>query len=207
MSKKAPSPSAARLHPQAGPAPSPYQQRLDTVDATTRTADNILTVVSDPRKAWAVVILVGLVVVVYLLFRSSIKKGLTSLWDLLAAPFRQQRQETEREDTVQRLTGQSADYTLTPAQALAVADQLYGCINWTGDNEEGIYNILRLNVFTSGDWRLVCDRYGVRPYAKFAFKRTAGLETTLSDILNDRERATARDILTANNIDPNVIAF
>lgn len=200
-------PSASTLHPQHGQGSGAYRQGLDNVDATTRTADNVLTVISDPRKAMALLILVLLVVLVYFLFRSGIKRALTSVWDLLAKPFRDLKEEDRRETQVELLTGEKPTYTLSETQALAVADRIYGCINWMNDNEEGLYAELRIHVHSAGDWRMVCDQYGVRGYGKGLGRREAGLEATLSDCLTAKELDRCRTILTGNGVPKTAIGF
>lgn len=202
-------PTAATLHQTNGAAPQHYQQHLDTVDATTRTADNILTVISDPRKTIAIAILIITLLALILIFRSRIKNALSTLWDTLARPFRDAKAESDAEQYVNLRTGEQRTATdLTPAEASIIADDIHACFSIWGDNEQGIYTALN-QIRSSNDWILLKQQYRSRPiyHGTFWTKDTVGLEQALALKLNDQELARCRQILIDNGVNQTLINF
>ena len=207
-------PSTARLHPAAPGADSGYQARLANIDATTSTADNILTVISDPRKAIAIVVLLLGLVLVWFLLRSKIKSALGSVWDALSKPFRDAANEDKSEEYVELATGQkpaAESHRISPEDALTAADAIYGCISIWGDDEEGIRSVLRRYVYSSYDWEYIVRQYGTRRFSKYVGVWVAtfekGLEQTLTDNCSHDELESYRKILIARGVDAACIHF
>ncbi|MBQ9473271.1 MAG: hypothetical protein IJU81_02535 [Bacteroidales bacterium] len=166
-----------------------YRDKLSSVDATTRTADNILTVFGDPKKVLGLIMTVLLIVWLLSKFGDKITGFLSSLISPVAHLFDIHRAEA--------LTGTVA--TLTNSQAAALADNVHSCFQSSGDDEEALYAYLR-TLNTPADWQALCNAYGTRQ----CLKRVAGipyhnqqhdLPTMIRCNLTDNETAKIRQIL------------
>lgn len=194
----------AKLNHSAAPPSAPYASKLADVDATTSTADNILTVFGDPRRAFGLFLSVLLLALLLFLFRSYLKNTAKSIFDTLAKPFRDADSEYNVADKVQLLTGEARkDTDLSASEALAVADRIYANISFSGDNEAGIFSALR-DIRSSNDWLLVRQQFGVRSWGLFG---SGGLDDILTDNLSSSELKQCRSILIANGVNPDLIYF
>lgn len=193
-----------KLNPPAAPPSASYASKLADVDATASTADNVLTVFGDPRRAFGLLISVVVIALIFFLFRSQVKSAVKSIFNTLAKPFRDVEAENSVADKVQLLTGESRSSTdLSASEALAIADRIYGNISVAGDNEAGIYSALR-DIRSSNDWLLVRQQFGVRSWGIWG---SGGLDDILTDNLSSSELKQCRSILIANNVNPELIYF
>lgn len=166
-----------------------YRDKLSSVDATTRTADNILTVFGDPRKVLGLIMTVLLIVWLLSKFGDKITAFLSSVISPVTHALDVARAE--------RQTGTVA--TLSNSQAATLADNIHACFQSSGDDEESIYALLQ-TLNTPADWQALCNAYGTRQ----CIKRVAGipyhnqqhdLTAMLHCNLTDKETARVRQIL------------
>jgi len=132
-----------------------YREKLGNVDATTRTADNIMTVFGDPKKVLGIAMTVLLIVWVLSKFGDKIGDFLGGIVSPVKHLFDVHRAE--------RLTGTVA--TLSNEQAQVLADRIYACFQPSGDDEGGVYSCLR-TLNTAADWEAVCNAFGERTCRK-----------------------------------------
>ena len=166
-----------------------YRDKLSNVDATTRTADNIMTVFGDPKKVLGIIMTVLLIVWLLSKFGDKIADFISSLISPVSHAFDVHRAEN--------LTGTPA--TIDNSQAAAIADAIDACILPNGDDEQGIYAQLR-SLNTPADWQAVCNAFGTRQCRKKVLGITThnekhDLRAMLTCNLTDKELAQIRTIL------------
>ena len=184
-----------------------YRERLDNISHTAATADNVMNVVTDPKKIIGLILLVGLIVLIVYLLKSQLKSvfsGIGSWW--------KNRQDIKDSDNqANNRYGDANGYS--PGfedMAQDLADRIYNAISWTGDNEEAIYSALR-EVKTTSDWILLKKKFDNDNHwwskGVLALKKYGDLVTCLTDNLDDTELAKCRNILITNGVDHSAIGF
>lgn len=198
-------PGVTRLHEMPAPVAaedSRYQQKLGNIDATTRTADNILSVAS---RNWVGILVITLIIIVVLVvFGSKIKNGISSFWALITSGFREEKKQEDISDA----TGETITSSdLKPAVAQAIADNLANAFRWDGDDEVEIYTQLD-KIPNTNSWLLVIDKFGTRTVANgVGFWKKKTLEQAVRDKLTREERRRCYSILTSNGVNPDFIHF
>lgn len=117
------------------------------------------------------------------------------LWDFVSTPIRRIINKAD----VSKETGMKPE--ITSSKAKDIADQIDNCFHWDGDDEEGLFNILRKKINNAADWYLVKEEFGTRVCSHWPSARHSGdIEHIISHSLGSKDRATVRSILQSKGI-------
>lgn len=187
-----------------------YRERLGDVNKTTETVDNVLTVLSDPKKMLGIVMAIGVLLLVIFIFRKTLKSALSSLWDTIKSPFAAAINAENDKKDLEDLTGERAPKpTYSNSQKYKqLADDLHAALKPYNEEENTVFSCLR-QIKNNADWIQVKAQYGSRPYHKgWGYsERVATLEATINDTFTQKNRKKCVDILVGNGVDRIFIAI
>lgn len=151
-------------------------------------------------KKWLSLIMTLVIILVFILALIWLTKKvggnfLGDLWDFFSTPFRRIKNKTD----ASRETGMKPE--ITSSKAKDIADQIDNCFHWDGDDEEGLFNILRKKINNAADWYLVKEEFGTRVCSHWPSTRHSGdIEHIISHNFGSKDRATVRTILQSKGI-------
>lgn len=136
---------------ELGAKSAAYRENLGNIDATANTMNTL----ASTRVPWGLIVLVVVLILIALALVFLGKETIVSLWQNLWKPVTDSKEITDSE----QMTGSRA--TIDTMEAERIADQLYACFGFWGDNEDGIKNIIS-GLKTAADWELVQRKFGSR---------------------------------------------
>ena len=164
------------------------EQRLNNFDRSVSSADRFLNVVSDPRKAIAIVIMVLLVVGLLWLFKNQISNLVGSLKNLI----NQHRAENEIEEHY-------GSTSLSASKIAELANNIHSCFGLFGDDEQQLYNYLS-QLGNSADYEALKAAYGNRSCSGFGCSTLHNLEGMMNCNLASSERQQVKSILATKGV-------
>ena len=165
------------------------ETKLQNFDRGVSSADKFLDVISDPRKAIAIVIIVLLIIGLLWFFKSQI----SNLFSGIKTRINQQQVSNEIEQTY-------GSATLTSSQVITLADNVHSCFGtWFGDNEDQLYIYLS-QINNQADYELLKKTYGNRKCPKLSCSTLHDLEGVINCNLDSSERQHIKSILASKGI-------
>ena len=163
-------------------------QRLDNFDRGVSSADKFLDVISDPRKAIAIVIIVLLIIGLLWFFKSQISGLISSIKGAINQ--RQAEQEIQ----------QNYGSTTLSAQTIAeMAANIHSCFGYLGDDEQQLYNYLS-QLGNAADYEALKAAYGNRTCPGIGCSTLHNLEGMINCNLDGSERQQIKAILAQKGI-------
>lgn len=162
--------------------------RLDNFDRRLSSADRFLDVISDPRKAIAIVIMALLVIGLIWYFKNQI----SGLFSSIKGAINQQRTENE----IRQNYGSTS---LSAAAIAEMANNIHSCFGYLSDDEQQLYNYLsQLN--NAADYEALKAAYGNRTCAGIGCSTLHDLEGMINCNLDGSERQQVNAILAQKGI-------
>ncbi|MBO7201852.1 MAG: hypothetical protein J6V54_10735 [Bacteroidales bacterium] len=163
-------------------------QRLDNFDRGVSSADRFLNVISDPRKAIAIVIIVMLIIGLLWLFKSQISSIVSSIKGAI--------NQRQAENEIEQNYGSTS---ISAAKIAEMANNIHSCFGYLGDNEQQLYNYLS-QLGNTADYEALKAAYGNRTCPGIGCSTLHNLEGMINCNLDSSERQQIKAILAQKGI-------
>lgn len=164
------------------------QTRLDNFDRRVSSTDKFLDMISDPRKAIAIVIMVLLVIGLIWYFKNQI----SGLFSSIKGAINQRQAEQEIEQTY-------GSTTIGTKDLAKLADNIHSCFGYISDDEDQLYIYLsQLN--SQADYESLKMMYGHRECPGAGCSTLHDLEGVINCNLDSGERQHIKSILAQKGI-------
>ena len=162
--------------------------KLDNFDRGVSSADKFLDVISDPRKAIAIVIMVLLVIGLLWFFKSQIGNLVSSIRGAI--------NQRQAENEIEQHYGSTS---LSAAKIAEMANNIHSCFGLLGDDEQQLYNYLS-QLANAADYEALKAAYGNRTCAGLGCNTLHNLEGMINCNLDGSERQHMKAILAQKGI-------
>lgn len=154
-----------------------YQQRLQDIDLTAQTTQNVVGVLSNGKTVVSLLILIAGVLLICVLFKSQLLK----FWEWLTAPIAEAIGAVDANAKAKQETGSAPEITDENAKELCI--ELGNCFNRNGDNEEAAVAVIK-KIHTYADWVKANRMFGTLDIKCRKWLTKPHTHSTMEDAIN-----------------------